>query len=207
MDAALPPVVFVTVNAFAGLEPAAICALGLSLVFVLERIVRRSSVVNALGGALGTGLAVFIALRTGSAEGYFVPRAIQNAVLALIFVGSVAFGKPLVGIVARAMFRYPAAWLTDPLVRRPFAEATLAWAGLFTLRALLYTVLIAAGKAGWLGVTALALGWPAFALLVLFSFRWVPRRLAQLGAPDPHASDAPPPPPAEAAAPEPGRGA
>ena len=38
---------------------------------------------------LGTGLRVFIALRTGSAPGYFVPRALHNAGLALAFAISV----------------------------------------------------------------------------------------------------------------------
>ena len=41
-----------------------------------ERLIRRRPVTNAIGGLLGTGLAVFIALRSGSAEGYFVPRMI-----------------------------------------------------------------------------------------------------------------------------------
>ena len=53
---------------------------------------RREPLTNAVGGILGTGLAVFIALRTGSASGYFVPRALQNAGLALAFCGSVSSG-------------------------------------------------------------------------------------------------------------------
>lgn len=185
VDAALPPVVFVTVNAFAGLEPAAYVAVGLALVFVLERLVRRAPVINAIGGVLGTGLAVFIALRSGSAEGYFVPRALQNAGLAVVFVGSVLIRKPLVGVFARAFYRQPAEWFAHPLVRRPYAEVTVAFAGLFTLRAAVFAVLIAAGEVGALGAAALILGWPGFALVLFWAFRWVPRRLEQLGAPQP----------------------
>ena len=68
-------------------------------------------------------------------------------------------------------------------MRRAFAEVTLAWAGLFAFRALVYLVLISAGKAGWLAVASVAMGWPAFLLAVFFSYRYVPWRLAQLGAP------------------------
>jgi hypothetical protein len=185
VDAALPPVVFVTVNAFAGLRPAAYVAMGLALVFVLERIVRRAPVVNAIGGVLGTGLAVFIALRTGSAEGYFVPRALYNAGLAIVCVGSVVIRKPLAAFFARALFRQPAEWFTHPLVRRPYAEVTLVFAGLFALRSVVFGVLIVLGEVGALGAAALLLGWPAFALVALWSWKWVPRRLQQLGAPRP----------------------
>ena len=132
---------------------------------------------------LGTGLAVFIALRTGSAEGYFVPRALQNAGLAILFVGSVAIRKPLAAYVARAFFRHPAEWFENPLVRRPYAEVTLVFAALFALRAAIFTVLIVLGEVGALGAAALVLGWPAFALVPLWAWKWVPRRLEQLGAP------------------------
>jgi hypothetical protein len=190
VDAALPPVVFVTVNAFAGLRPAAYVAIGLALVFVLERLVRRAPVINAVGGVLGTGLAVFIALRTGSAEGYFVPRALQNAGLAILCLGSVAIRKPLAAYVARAFLRLPGEWFENPLVRRPYAEVTLVFAGLFTLRAAIFTVLILLGEVGALGAAALILGWPAFALVLLWAWKWVPRRHAQLGAPPPEGEGA-----------------
>ena len=73
------PSAFVTVNAIAGLETAAAVAVGIQLVIAIERLIRRRPVTNAIGGLLGTGLAVFIALRSGSAEGYFVPRMIYAA--------------------------------------------------------------------------------------------------------------------------------
>ena len=41
---------------------------------MIERLIRRKPVVNAIGGLFGTGLAAFIAVTAGKAEGYFVPR-------------------------------------------------------------------------------------------------------------------------------------
>jgi hypothetical protein len=183
VDTGLGPVAFVTVNAIAGLETAAAVAVGLSVIVAAERLIRRRPVTNAIGGLLGTGLAVFIALRSGSAEGYFVPRMIYAAVLALVFAGSVALRRPLVGILVGLLFGAPSEWISDPRVRRAFAEVTLAWAGLFAFRALVYAVLISAGKAGWLAAASVAMGWPAFLLLLFLSYRYVPRRLDQLGAP------------------------
>ncbi len=183
VDTGVGPVAFVTVNALAGLETAAAVAVAVQVLIAAERLLRRRPVTNAIGGLLGTGLAVFIALRSGSAEGYFVPRMIYAGVLALVFAGSVAVRRPLVGVLVGAVYRAPAEWVHDPGVRRAFSEVTFAWAGLFAFRAAVYAVLIAAGKAGWLAVASVAMGWPAFLLLLFVSYRYIPRRLAQLGAP------------------------
>jgi hypothetical protein len=183
VDTGVGPVAFVTVNALAGLETAAAVAVGLQVLIAIERIVRRRPVTNAIGGLLGTGLAVFIALRSGSVEGYFVPRMLYAAALALVFAGSAVIRKPLVGILIGAVYRAPKEWLEHPKVRRMFAEVTFAWAGLFAFRAGVYAILIAAGKAGWLAVASVAMGWPAFLLLLFASYRYVPWRLESLGAP------------------------
>jgi hypothetical protein len=173
VDTGVGPVAFVTVNALAGLETAAAVAVGLSILIAAERLIRRKPVTNAIGGLFGTGIAVFIALRSGSAEGYFVPRMLYAAALALVFAGSVVIRRPLVGVLVGAAFRAPSEWINHPRVRRVFAEVTLAWSGLFAFRATVYAVLIAAGKAGWLAAASVAMGWPAFLILLFLSYRYV----------------------------------
>jgi hypothetical protein len=185
VDAGLGPIVFVTVNAIAGLNAAAAAAVAVSVLVVLERAVRRANVTNAIGGVLGTGLAVFIALRSGAPEGYFVPRMLYMAALAVVFAGSVVVRRPLISYIARALQPAPAEWWAHPKVRRTFSEVTLAWAGLFAVRAIVYAIFIAMGKVGFLAAASIVLGWPAFLGLAWLSYRYVPRRLAQLGAP-PH---------------------
>jgi hypothetical protein len=181
VDTGLGPVAFVTVNALSDLDTAAITAMAISVVVAAYRAIRRHPLTNAVGGVLGTGLAVFIALKTGSASGYFVPRALQNAGLALAFIGSVLFRRPLVGLIAAPLYKIPGGWHQDPRVRRPFAEASLVWASLFGVRAAVYTVLIAAGKEGALAAAVVVLGWPAFLGTLWFTYRYVPYRFAQLG--------------------------
>ncbi|MGH2948172.1 MAG: DUF3159 domain-containing protein [Solirubrobacteraceae bacterium] len=181
VDTGLGPVAFVSVNALTDLETAAVVALAISVVIALFRALRREPLTNAFAGVLGTGLAVYIALRTGTAEGYFVPRALQNTGLALAFTASVAFRRPIVGYVVAALYRLPGSWVRDPRMRRAFAEASLAFAALFTLRAVVYSVLIAAGREGALAGAVIVLGWPAFLGVLWFTYRYVPRRLTQLG--------------------------
>jgi Protein of unknown function (DUF3159) len=196
VDTGLGPVVFVIVNALWTLRAAAYVALGISVVIALWRAVRREPLTNAIGGVLGTGLAVFIALRTGAAEGYFVPRALQNAGLAIGFAVSVAIRRPLVGFIVAPLYRFPSGWFREPRVRRVFAEATLAFAALFAVRAIVYSILIAAGREGALAAAVIVLGWPAFIGVVWFAYRYVPRRLRQVGI-DPNDPSSFTPAPAE----------
>jgi hypothetical protein len=186
VDTGLGPVVFVTVNALWSLRGAAFAALAISVVVALWRAARREPLTNAIGGVLGTGLAVFIALQTGAAEGYFVPRALQNAGLALGFAGSVAIRRPLVGYIVAGLYRFPSHYVRELPARRAFAEATLAFAALFALRAVVYGILIAAGREGALAAAVVVLGWPAFLGVLWFTYRYVPHRLSQLGV-DPDA--------------------
>ena len=191
VDTGLGPLAFVIANAVAGLHTAAAVAVGISVVLMIERLIRRRSAINAVGGLLGTGLCAFIALRTGRPEGYFVPRMLYQLALAVVFAGSVLFRRPIVGFIGPALYRADPGWADLPPVRRTMTELTLAWAALFAVRAAVYAVLIAAGKAGWLAAASIVMGWPAFALLIFGSFRYGPRRLDQLGAPPPRRAQTP----------------
>jgi MFS family permease len=187
IDTGLGPVAFVVVNAIWGLHPAAYVALALAVLVAVERLVRRKPVTNAIGGVFGTGLAVFIALRSGEATGYFVPRMIYAAALAVLLAGSAVIRRPLLGYLVQALYRMPAEWVRHRGVRRASQELTFAWSGLFALRAVVYAVLIAAGSVGALAAASVVMGWPAFGLLLFISYRFLPLRLKQLGAPVPHA--------------------
>src|SRR4029079_1364863 len=88
------PVLFVITYAIAGVNTAAAVAVGVSVVLMIERLIRGKSAVNAVGGLLGTGLAAFIAVKTGRPEGYFVPRMLYQLALAVVFAGSVVGPPP-----------------------------------------------------------------------------------------------------------------
>lgn len=185
VDTGLAPVVFIVVNSFAGLRPAAFAAIAVAVLLMLERLVRRASPVNAVGGLVGTGIAVYIALKTGSAEGFFWPKVAQNGIYGLVFLGSILIRKPLIGLGAQLVYQLPKEYIADPRVRPAYSVATWAWVVLFLGRAIIYATLILAGQAEALGAVVLVVGWPGFAAAVFFSYRYVTWRLAKSGAPDP----------------------
>jgi hypothetical protein len=185
VDTGLGPLAFVIANAVAGLHTAAMVAIGVAVVLMIERLLRRRPVVNAVGGLFGTALCAFIALRTGKPTGYFVPRMLYQLALAVVFAGSVLIRRPLVGFIAGTLYRADPGWTDHPAVRRTMNELTLAWALLFGVRAAVYAFLIVTGRVGWLAAASIAMGWPAFALFIFGSYRYGPRRIAQLGGPPP----------------------
>ncbi len=195
LDTGTGPIAFVVVYAIWGLKTAAIVAIALGVVMAVERVVRRKSVVNVLGGLFVTVISAVIAWRTGKAETYFVPRALIQAGYAVVFAGSAVIRQPITGFLVAALFRAEPGWAKLPAVRRAMTELTLAWAGLFAFRAAVYGVLIATGRVGWLAAASVAMGWPAFGLWMFLSYRFVPVRLAQLGAPDPRHPAEPEPAP------------
>ncbi|HYT10540.1 MAG TPA: DUF3159 domain-containing protein, partial [Mycobacteriales bacterium] len=69
-DSGLPVVVFVGVNAAAGLAAAVWAALAAGVLLLVLRLVRRQSAQQAVSGFLGVALAAYIASRTGEAKGY-----------------------------------------------------------------------------------------------------------------------------------------
>jgi hypothetical protein len=195
IDTGTGPIAFVVVYAIWGLKTAAIVAIALGVVMAIERVVRRQTVVNVLGGLFVTVISAVIAWRTGKAETYFVPRALIQAGYAIVFAGSAAIRQPITGFLVAALFRAEQSWAKLPPVRRAMTELTLAWAALFAFRAAVYGVLIATGRVGWLAAASVAMGWPAFGLWMFLSYRFVPMRLAQLGAPDPRHPEEPEPAP------------
>jgi len=190
LDSTVAPVAFVIVYAITSdVNTSAIVAVGIGVLIAIERLIRRRPVFNAIGGLFGTALAAFIAVRSGKAETYFVPKMLYQVALAVVFAGSALIRRPLTGYIIAQLYRAEPGWVKLPAVRRVMTEYTLAWALLFGLRAGVYAVLIAAGRVGSLAVASVAMGLPAFGLLLFLGYRYVPRRLEQLGAPNPR-SDA-----------------
>jgi len=186
VDTTVAPIAFVIVYTITKeVNVAAAVAVGLGIVLFVERLVRRKPVINAIGGLFAIALAAFIAVRTGNAEGFFWPKVAQQAGLFVIFAGSVVVRRPLTGFIVAQLYRADPEWQQIPAVRRVMSEYTLIWASLFLLRAVVFLVGILAGKVGFLGVAVLVMGLPAFGVLLFFGYRWVPKRLEQLGAPDP----------------------
>jgi intracellular septation protein A len=196
VDSALSPAVFVGVNLAAGLKPAAIAALALAVLIMAYRLVKRQDVTYAFGGVFGTGIAVAIALKTGDTEGFFWPKVLTNTLIFLGLAGSVLFKKPAIGFLMETVMQTPSKWWQHPRVRPALSEWTMVWALSAAFKAVVYLLLILAGRDGALLGVSVAFGYPLTAFLGFGGYVYIRARLKRLGAPEMDAFRTPAPAPA-----------
>jgi hypothetical protein len=185
IDSALPPIGFVAGNAIGGLNAGIWAAVAFEGVVVLVRLVRRETLRHAFSGALGVVIAVLFARATGQAKNFFVPGIVINAVYGVAFVLSVVFRRPVVGLIMRFVWEKPKEWHDHPAVRRAYAEATLLWALMFGVRAVVLETLRRLDKTGWLAIAKIAMGYPLYVAALALTVPYLKRRTASVPVPVP----------------------
>ena len=168
VDGGLPAVVFVAVNAFAGIVMGATIALQAAILasvvtgvaVVLLRLVRKQPLKQALRGLVALAVAVLLTAWSGEARDFFLPGIYVDGLYALVFAGSALVGFPLVGVIFAALYQLAPTWRTERRLRRVFAVATLGWSFVFTLRTIVQALFYERNWPELLAVSKLLLGWP-----------------------------------------------
>ena len=187
VDSGLPVVVFVATNAAAGLTAAVWAAVGVGVLLLVVRLLRRESAQQAVGGFLGVALAAYIASRTGEAKGFFLLGIWASFGYATLFAGSVLLRRPMVGVVWEYVDGLGGQWRRDRALMRVYTWTTLLWVAVFLSRGLVQRFLYAEDRTGWLAVARLGMGYPltvAALAVTVIAVRRVRRRAAP-GAPVP----------------------
>jgi hypothetical protein len=177
---AIPPVVFVVVNAIAGLRPAIFAAVGSAIVLAGYRLARHQSAQQAISGLFGVVIAALIAARTGQARGYFLLGIWSSFAYGAVFAVSIACRRPLVGWLWEFLDPMPDAEDAPPWHRRrpllrAYTWATLGGAAVFLARGSVQWVLYHRNATGWLAFARIAMGYPLWILAAGYGF-WVVRR-------------------------------
>ena len=177
LDATLPSVAFLVAWLAAdtagvaqpvavGAVVAVVAALGVALWGV-----RRGGKLRAvLVGLTVAVLAAALALWTGRAEDFFLPRIVANAGSLVAWVVSIAVRWPLLGLVVGTALGRPTAWRRDPDLVRGYSRASWPWAATYALRLAVLVPLWAADLAVALGVAQLLLTWPLIAVCLVVSW-------------------------------------
>ena len=177
-EAVLPATVFsivfaITREAF----PAVASAAGLSLLFILIRLVRRQSLQQAVIGAVAIALAAFLALRDGGqAADYFLPGFFTNAAYGSVMLISVLVRRPLMGYAAQLLFG-----LTNWRHSREYKRLrfiTLIWVAFFAARLSVQVPLYLTDQVELLAASRVIMGAPAYAGLLALTWILI-RRIAR----------------------------
>lgn len=182
IESSIPVVAFVVVNIIWSLTPALVVAIATALGLAGYRLARKESVRHALNGLVGIGIGALLAWKTGSPKAFYLPGILYTLAYGLAMVGSVIFGRPLVGwIWSLVADKGAVRWRLDDGLRRIFAWLTLVWAATFFAKVVVNLLVWYADgltedqKVGILGIMRIALGFPPYALLLALTV-WAVRR-------------------------------
>jgi len=183
LDAMLPPLVFVVVNSIYGLNAAAALSIATALAFSVVRLVRKQTVIYALGGLSGVVVAVAFAYLAGNAANYFIPKIIGSALTLLLTLGSLIIGKPLAAYASHLTRGWPLEWFWRKDVKPAYREVTWFWSGLFLLRLGIQILLFLREDLLSLFWVNTLLGLPFTILILISSYIYGIWRLRKLGGP------------------------
>jgi len=165
VESLAPGLLFVIVYlATRELTPALVAASAITAVAIVARLAQRTPLTQALSGALGVGIGVFWAARSGQAQDYFVVGLWTNAAYLVAFLVSIVIGWPLIGLVVGLLRSEGLSWRRDRALRRRYAAASWLWVALFGVRLVVQVPLYLGADVGWLGTARLAMGVPLWAL-------------------------------------------
>jgi len=183
LDTILPPFLFMAANTLWGLLPALWLALGIGLLIMVVRIVKRQSLLFALSGFVGILLAVLIARQLSQAAGYFLPNIVINAVIVLLGLISLVIDRPAMAWVSSMAHKWPLDWYWHPNVLPAYREVTLGWGVFLSLRLLLQMYLYRTDAVNLLGTFQVFTGTPSTIVLLMISYFYGVWRLKHLQGP------------------------
>ena len=116
-----------------------------------------------------------VGLAAHSATVYLAQPVVLSALWGVAYLGSVAIGRPLIGVFANAWYPFPAWFRAGPLYRREFAMQSLVWGAYCLARAALRLwALLESGVGGFVVISAVT-GTPLLAALIVWGI-WHAKR-------------------------------
>jgi hypothetical protein len=166
----LPILVFVPVSSLAGLMPAIFAALGVAILILIWRLIRKDSLQPAFSGFFAVGISALIAYLVGASKGYFLLGIWSSLLYAAVFAVSVVIRRPVVGYVWGWVNQHDRGWRKVRKAVFAFDVATVVWVVVFGARFVVQNHLYDADQTGMLGVARIAMGWPLTGVAALVTY-------------------------------------
>ncbi|OII66846.1 DUF3159 domain-containing protein [Streptomyces sp. CC77] len=129
VETVLPGLLFVTIYTInKDLHASAFAALGVSLLLVVFRLIRRDTVKHAFSGVFGVAFGVVFAMMTGDAKDFYLPGMLYTLGLGVAYIATTLAGLPLIGLILGPIFKENLSWRTrNPGRKKAYAKASYAW--------------------------------------------------------------------------------
>jgi len=167
LESVLPTLLFVVLFVTTrSVMVAAVAATAVVVVLLIARIVQRQSISTVLGGLVGAALGAVLAIRSGEGSDFYWPGIVTNAVSLVVLLVSLLVRRPLVGLMVGLLDPRVKDWASDRDARRVYTRATLLFVGLYAAKLAVQLPLLLTGQVAALGAAKIAMGLPAFAVIV-----------------------------------------
>ncbi|WP_114856568.1 DUF3159 domain-containing protein [Brachybacterium sp. YJGR34] len=167
LESVLPTALFVVLFVVTrSVMVAAVAAVAVVVVLLVARIVARQSPSSVLGGLLGVVIGAVLAVRSGDGSDFYWPGIVTNVVAGIVLLISVLARRPLVGVVIALLDPRVKDWAQQADARRVYTRATLLFTALYIAKVAVQLPLLLTGQVAALGVAKIAMGLPAFAVIV-----------------------------------------
>ena len=163
----VPVLVFILLNTVFNLTVGIWGSVGVAVLIAVVRVVRKEPIQPAVSGLIGVGVAAFIAYKTGEAKGFFLFGIWTSLVYGSVFLVSMVFRRPLVGVIWSYLNGHGMAWRADRKAMFAYQMATLTWALVFAARFIVQRWLYDEDQTGWLAFARLAMGYPLTAIALV----------------------------------------
>lgn len=197
VDALIPPIAYVLVSNLAGLKTAVITAVSIAIILALFRLLKKESILYAVGGILGVAFASGFALISDNAANYFLPKIVGSAALFLLLTISLFIGKPAAAVLSHLSRGWAFDWFLRADIKPAYQEVTIAWTILVLIRMILQIIFYQRGDLSELGWASILLGFPATLSVMILTLIYGIWRLKKLGGPGIHEYEAGKQPPWE----------
>lgn len=174
-EGVVPVLVFYVVWRQTGLVPAVVSSTVLSVAVAVWQIRHGKQGGVAVLSAVFVVVQALVALAAHSTTVYLAQPVVLSALWGVVYIGSVALGRPLIGVFANVWYPFPAWFRASAPYRHEFGLQSLVWGAYCLARAALRLyVLLRTGVGGFV-VISVVTGTPVFAALVFWGL-WHARR-------------------------------
>jgi hypothetical protein len=183
IDALIPLLVYIIGSRFLDLNMAVIISLAAAGAVMVFRLLKKQSLAFAAGGSGSALLAAFFVYLSGSESGFYLPGFITGGLTVAGCVLSVFLKRPLAAYSSMLTRRWPTKWYLHPQVLPAYSEVTLFWGFLFGIRLAVELFFFTKNEINALGTVRILMGWPYTVLVLVASYLYGQKRLANLAGP------------------------
>lgn len=176
VESAVPSVAFLVAYLLTDdLRRSIVIAVAIAVVLLVVRLVQRSTTQFVVNALVVIGIGAFFASRSGEARDVFLPGILYNGAYAIVLIGTIVFGRPVVGYLVGSLSGDLTSWRHDRGLVRLCTRLTWLLALPCILRVVVQYPLYAADEVALLGTAKVVMGWP-LQVAALLAMAWVLRR-------------------------------